>query len=309
MVALVTPFRKGRVDYPTLEILYRIHARAGTAAVVVCGTTGESATLTHAEHDELVRHAADFFHSEFKGEGPALVAGTGSNSTHEAVKLTESAAACGVDAVLVITPYYNKPTPAGQILHFKEVARAASETPVILYNVPGRTGLKMGLETVLELAQVDNVVGIKEASGDLGLASEIIRRAPDGFHLLSGEDNLTFPLLALGGTGVISVSANLVPEQVKQMIDLCLEGRYREAREIHQKLFRLTEALFAETNPIPVKTGVNLLAGSSGPGGIPWPNTGEFRLPLCPLREDTLALLKREMAAVGLPVAPEAGVS
>lgn len=309
MVALVTPFREGRVDYPTLETLYRIHARAGTDAVVVCGTTGESATLTHSEHQELVRHAAGFFRSEFKGGGPALVAGTGSNSTHEAITLTESAAGCGVDAVLVITPYYNKPTPAGQLLHFKEVARAASETPVILYNVPGRTGLKMTLDTVLRLAEVGNIVAIKEASGDLGLASEIIRRAPQGFRLLSGEDNLTFPLMALGGSGVISVSANLVPEQLKRMVALCLEGRFVEARAVHHALFKLTEALFVETNPIPVKTGVNLMAGAPGPGGIPWPDVGEFRLPLCPMREESLALLQREMAALGLPVGSEVGVS
>lgn len=308
MVALVTPMRDGGIDYPALETLYRIQAAAGTDAIVICGTTGESATLTPKEHEALIAHAADFFRGAFGISGPQLIAGTGSNSTHEAVTFTEFAAAKGVDAVLVITPYYNKPTPRGQVLHFAEVAKAAATTPVILYNVPGRTALKMGLETILELAEIENVVGIKEASGDLGLASEVIRRAPSHFKVVSGEDNLTFPMMALGATGVISVTANLLPELFKEMMDLCLGNRYAEARALHQRQFCLTEALFCETNPIPVKTGMNLIAGTPAPGGLLWPDVGELRMPLCSMGEQTLARLQREMAGVGLLAASEVGV-
>jgi 4-hydroxy-tetrahydrodipicolinate synthase len=275
--------------------------------VVICGTTGESATLTHSEHEELIAHAAAFFPSDLGPNRPQLIAGTGSNSTHEAVAFTEFAASKGVDAVLVITPYYNKPTPRGQVLHFTEVAKGAGEVPVILYNVPGRTALKMGLETILELAEVDNICGIKEASGDLILASEVVRRAPEGFEVISGEDNLTFPLMALGATGVISVSANIVPGLVKEMVELCLKERFAEARAIHQRLFALTEALFAETNPIPVKTAVNLMAGSPAPGGWVWPDAGELRMPLCAMREETLLRLQREMSQLGLLAPSEVG--
>ncbi len=300
MVALVTPMREGAIDYPTLEKLYRIHAAAGTDAVVICGTTGESATMTHDEHREIIAHAATFFRSEFQGNKPLLIAGTGSNSTHEAVSFTEFAVEQGVAAVLVITPYYNKPTPHGQILHYGEVARAAAGVPVIPYNVPGRTGLKMTLETVLELAEVDNIIGIKEASGDMGLISEIIRRAPRDFVVLSGEDNLTLPMMALGAKGVISVSANIVPVEIKQMIDLCLADSLAEAQKIHHRYFQLTEALFCETNPIPVKTAMNLMAGSPAPGSQVWPDAGEFRMPLCEMRPGTLERLRREMKTVQL---------
>lgn len=300
MVAIVTPMRDGVIHYPALERLYRIHAAAGTDAVVVCGTTGESATMAHDEHEALVSHAADFFRSELGENRPLLIAGTGSNATHEAVSLTSHAVKAGVDAVLVITPYYNKPTPRGQVLHFTEVAQAAGDCPVILYNVPGRTAVKMTVETILDLAEIPNVVAVKEASGDLGLASEVIRHAPDGFVLLSGEDNLTFPLMALGATGVISVSANIVPQAVKEMVDLCLSEQFTEARAIHQKLFSLTETLFCETNPIPVKTALNLMAGQPAPGGMSWPEGGELRMPLCPMLDGTLARLERDLAVLGL---------
>lgn len=280
MVALVTPLQGDEVDYSALETLYRIHAAAGTDAVVVCGTTGESATLSHREHEEVIYHAAQFFKNELGPEGPRLIAGTGSNSTREAVSLTRYAAGLEVDAVLVISPYYNKPTPPGQIAHFTAVARAADPVPVILYNVPGRTGLKMTLETTLELAEIPNIAAIKEASGDMGLISEIVRRAPEGFQVISGEDNLTFPMMALGCVGTISVSANIVPERMREMVHSCLDENYSEARTIHQELFQLTEALFRETSPIPVKTALNLMAGTPGPGGIEWPSVGELRMPL-----------------------------
>ncbi len=300
MVAIITPMQGGKIDYKSLEVLYKIHAAAGTDAVVICGTTGESATMTHAEHREMIAHAMDFFRSELSNHPIALIAGTGSNSTHEAVALTEFAVEQGVGAVLVITPYYNKPTPRGQLIHYREIARAAGSAQVIPYNVPSRTGLKMTLETILELAEVENITGIKEASGDLILISEIVRRAPSNFAVLSGEDNLTFPMMALGARGVISVSANLVPMDIKKMIDLCLEDRFNEARRYHQKVFSLTEALFCETNPIPVKTAVNLMAGTPAPGGHTWPSAGELRLPMCEMRPETHARLKREMEALGL---------
>lgn len=300
MVAIVTPMQGGKIDYKALETLYKIHAAARTDAVVICGTTGESATMTHTEHREMISHATAFFKAELSQSKTALIAGTGSNSTHEAIALTEYAVEKGVDTVLVITPYYNKPTPRGQVIHYKEIARAAGQAAVIPYNVPSRTGLKMTLETILELAEVENIIGIKEASGDLILISEIVRRAPERFAVLSGEDNLTFPMMALGATGVISVTANLVPEDVKKMVDLCLADHFTEARAYHQKLFTLTEALFCETNPIPVKTGVNMLTGSPAPGGLTWPDAGELRLPLCDMRTETQARLRREMEALGL---------
>ena len=301
MAALVTPMRGGRVDFEGLKSLYRIHAAAGTAGVVICGTTGESATLTHGEHQDVIDHAADFFPSEFGDDRPLLIAGTGSNSTAEAVSLTEFASERGVDAVLVITPYYNKPTPKGQILHYSEVANAAGTTPVILYNVPGRTGLKMTVDTIVELAStIPNIAAVKEASGDLELASEIVRRSPDDFVLLSGEDNLTLPMMALGARGVVSVTANLAPERVREMIDLCLEGSFFGARRIHQELFGLTEALFFETSPIPVKTAINMMAGSPAPGGGVWPEAGEFRAPLCDLSEAGRERLERELMRMGL---------
>jgi 4-hydroxy-tetrahydrodipicolinate synthase len=300
MVAIVTPMKNGKIDYQSLETLYKIHAAAGTDAVVICGTTGESATMTHAEHREMIAHAAEFFQSELSGSATSLIAGTGSNSTHEAVSLTEFAVERGVGVVLVITPYYNKPTPRGQMIHYTEVARAAGKAQVIPYNVPSRTGLKMTLETILDLAEVENITGIKEASGDLILISEIVRRAPSRFAVLSGEDNLTFPMMALGATGVISVTANLVPTDIKKMIDLCLADQFTEARAYHQKVFCLTEALFCETNPIPVKTGLNLMAGTPAPGGGTWPSGGELRLPMCEMRPEALARLKREMEVLGL---------
>jgi 4-hydroxy-tetrahydrodipicolinate synthase len=301
MVAIITPMRGGRVDYPALEGLYRIHAAASTDGVVVCGTTGESATLTHDEHEEVMQHAAAFFREELGEKAPLLVAGTGSNSTHEAVSLTRAAAELGVDAVLVITPYYNKPTPKGQIHHFTTVAEAAGETPVILYNVPGRTGLKMNLATILQLAEeVPNITAIKEASGDLLLISEIVRLAPPDFGVISGEDNLTFPLMALGGIGVISVTANILPELFHDMIHLCLEGRFEEARLLHQRQFRMTEALFFETSPIPVKTAVTWMKGTPAPGGLEWPDAGEFRPPMCEISEAGAVRLRTEMLALNL---------
>jgi 4-hydroxy-tetrahydrodipicolinate synthase len=300
MVAIITPLLGGKVDFSSLEQLYRIHAEAGTAGVVVCGTTGESATLTHHEHQEVVSHAAAFFKKELKNKAPLLIAGTGSNSTHEANALTEHAVGCDVDAVLVITPYYNKPTPRGQIIHFREITRAAMGKPVILYNVPGRTGLKMNLETILTLAEDPNIVAIKEASGDLEMISEIVRRCPQHFAVISGEDNLTYPIMALGGIGVISVTANLIPVQFRDMIQACLAGDFKKALKIHQDQFTLTKALFAESSPIPVKTGMNLMAGKPAVGNLLWPSGGELRLPLCELLPATLDLLKTELKARNL---------
>ncbi|MCA9448332.1 MAG: 4-hydroxy-tetrahydrodipicolinate synthase [Candidatus Omnitrophica bacterium] len=306
MVALVTPMKSGKVDYGALERLYQIQAAAKTDGVVICGTTGESATMTHGEHQDVIEHASEFFSTGLGPDAPHLIVGTGSNSTHEAVALTEYAAEKAVSGVLVISPYYNKPTPKGQIIHFREIAAAAGEIPVILYNVPGRTGLNMTVETTLELAEVSNIVGTKEASGDLCQVSEVIRRAPKGFSVVSGEDNLTFPMMALGATGVISVTANIVPEKVRDMVHLCLDGDFVGGRKIHQDLFSLTETLFCETNPIPVKTAVNLMTGSAAPGGGVWPDAGEFRLPMCPMTNAGLDRLKNALRAMNIEI--ESGV-
>ncbi|MBI5826726.1 MAG: 4-hydroxy-tetrahydrodipicolinate synthase [Deltaproteobacteria bacterium] len=248
--ALVTPFKDGEVEEAALRRLIEFQVRNGINGLVPCGTTGESATLTYEEHDrviELTIEAAD--------KRVPVVAGTGSNSTAETVMLTKHAQKAGADAALLITPYYNKPTQQGLFEHYKKVASEVS-IPLILYNVPGRTGVNMLPETVARLSEIKNIVGIKEATGDLKQVSDVIEFSRDGFIVLSGDDFTTLPLMSVGGHGVISVTSNIAPREVSDMVRLFNSGDAGEARRLHYRLEPLHRAMFIETNPVPVKTAL-----------------------------------------------------
>lgn len=284
MVALVTPFKGGRIDEPALRELVEFHIQNGTDALVPCGTTGESPTLSHDEHKRVIVLTVE----AANGRIP-VVAGTGSNSTAEAIDLTRYAKQAGADGALLVLPYYNKPTQAGLAAHCRAVADAA-ELPLILYNIPGRTGVNMLPETLAALADHPYIVGMKEATGNLEQMTQDIILCGDKLSFLSGDDTLTLPLLAVGGRGVISVVANIVPREVADLIRAFLNGDWKRAGEIHLKLFPLCQAMFYETNPIPVKTAMALL-GMIG---------GELRLPLSPIGESNLNRLKAAMRAYGL---------
>jgi 4-hydroxy-tetrahydrodipicolinate synthase len=267
LVALVTPFRDGKVDVTRLEELVEFHIEAGTNGLVPCGTTGESATLSHEEHELVITTVVQ------KADGRIpVIAGTGSNSTTEALRLTRHAREAGADGALLITPYYNKPTQKGLVKHFEAIAKEA-DIPLVLYNVPSRTGVNMLPATVLECAKLPNVVGIKEASGSIDQSVEIIRESD--LVVLSGDDSLTLPLIAVGAKGVISVAANVVPKLMVDLVDLATAGDFCEARKLHLRLYPLFKALFVETNPIPAKAAMAMQ------GRI----EGEIRLPLMPLSE------------------------
>ena len=275
MVALVTPFKNGRVDVAGLRRLVDWHVAQGTSGLVPCGTTGESATLSHAEHDqviELVIQAA-------RGRIP-VIAGSGSNNTAEAIRLTRHAQQAGADAALLISPYYNRPTQEGLYQHFRAVADAV-KIPLVLYNIASRTGVNIEPETFARLAAIKNIVGVKEASGSLEQMSRIVQLCGASFILISGDDALTLPVLALGGTGVISVVANILPARVEELVRRFEQGKLAEARKLHYELLAITKAMFLETNPIPVKTAMGLM-------GLIDP---ELRLPLCPMTPANLEKL------------------
>ncbi len=263
IVALVTPFSEDKVDFTKLEELVHQQIELGTNGIVPCGTTGESATLSHEEHQEVITRVL----KAAEGKIP-VIAGTGSNSTEEAIRLTRFAQEIGADGSLLITPYYNKPTQEGLFRHFAKIA-GETELPIILYNVPSRTGVNMLPETVIRLSEIKNIVGIKEASGSVDQTVEILRNAD--LEVLSGEDSLTLPLMSVGAVGVISVAANLVPDLMVDLVDLAAAGDFLKARELHLRLFPLFKALFYETNPIPIKTAM----------AIQGMLNGELRLPLC----------------------------
>ena len=283
LVALITPFTDGRVDYAAIERLVDWHVEQGTDGLVPVGTTGESPTVNVAEHEKIietvVRRAA--------GRVP-VVAGTGGNATAEAIELTRFAKDAGADASLQVCPYYNKPTQEGLYRHFATLAEAV-DLPMILYNIPGRTSVSMTPETVARLAGLDQVVGIKEATGSMDQASEILARCD--LVVLSGDDSLTLPLMALGAEGVISVVANLVPKDVKRLTDAMLAGNLAAARQAHRRLFPLCRAMFVETNPIPVKTAMKW-AGLL--------ESDEKRLPLTDLTPAAAETLRQAMADYGL---------
>jgi len=282
LVALVTPFSGDGVDYKKLSELVRFHLEQGTDGIVPVGTTGESPTLSHKEHREVI----EFVVKEVAHKVP-VVAGTGSNSTAEAVELTRFAKKVGADGALIITPYYNKPTQEGMYLHFKKIAEEV-DIPIVLYNVPGRTGVSIAPETVARLAELKNIVAVKEASGSVDQASRI--RSLSDITLLSGDDSLTLALLSVGGKGVISVVANLVPGDMKAMIEAFNRGDIKRAGELHLRLFPLCRAMFIETNPIPVKTAMKLLGRLNG----------QLRLPLSPMSPANEEKLSKVLRDYGL---------
>ena len=273
IVAIVTPFKKGKVDERALGDLIEWHIRQGTNAIVPCGTTGESATLDYKEHDRVI----EFTVKAVKKRVP-VIAGTGANSTAETIMITKHAKKAGADGALLVSPYYNKPTQEGLYRHYKAVAEAV-KIPIVLYNVPGRTAVNVLPSTVARLAEIKNIVALKEATGDMKQASEVIRLCGDRITVLSGDDFTTLPLLALGGRGTISVTANVMPRLVSDMCALWEQGKFDEARKIHFALEPLNASMFIETNPIPVKTALAMM------GKI----QEEFRLPLC-----EMALANRE---------------
>jgi len=280
IVAIVTPFRNGKVDEKALGNLIEWHIKEGTDAIVPCGTTGESATLDYKEHFRVIK-----FTVEAVNRRVPVIAGTGANATDETIMITKEAKKSGADAALLVSPYYNKPTQEGLYRHYKAVAEAV-KIPIVLYNVPGRTAVNMLPSTVARLAEIKNIVAIKEATGDMKQVSEVIRLCGDRLSVISGDDFTTIPLMALGGKGVISVAANVAPKLVAQMCALWEQGKHDEARKIHFRLEPLNAAMFIETNPIPAKTALAMM------GKI----REEFRLPLCEMspanREKLKGVLK-----------------
>lgn len=275
-VALVTPFKKGEIDEVALNDIIEFQIANGTNGIVPCGTTGESATLTYEEHKRVIGIAIN----AVNGRIP-VIAGTGSNSTEESIELTRFAKKAGANAALLITPYYNKPTQEGLFQHFRKIAYEV-DIPIILYNVPGRTSINMLPETTARLAEIENIVGIKEATGDLQQVSKTIKLCGEDFFVISGDDVNTLPIVAAGGKGVISVTANIVPNKIATLCRVCLSGDFSEARKLHYQLFDLNISMFIETNPIPVKTSLALMGKISD----------ELRLPLTQLSEPNLLKLK-----------------
>jgi 4-hydroxy-tetrahydrodipicolinate synthase len=283
---MITPFNSdGSVNYEEAEKLSIWLAEHGTDSLVVCGTTGESPTLTWEEEYQLFQVV-----QKAVGGKAKVIVGTGSNSTSEAIAATEKAAKLGLDGSLQVVPYYNKPPQLGLYEHFKAIARAAPELPIMLYNVPGRTGQNLEPETVARLAEIPNIVAIKEASGNLDRASQIRQLTSPEFKIYSGDDSLTLPLLAIGGCGVVSVASHLVGEQLQEMIVAFETGKVQVATQIHVQLFNLFKALFATTNPIPVKAALKLLG---------W-KVGSTRPPLCEAPTEVTQKLKVEMDRLGL---------
>lgn len=284
MVALVTPFKDGKVDERALRDLVEWHISEGTDVIVPCGTTGESATLSHEEHSRVIEVVID----QVRKRIPVL-AGTGSNATTEAVRMSRHAESAGAAGVLLISPYYNKPPQQGLYLHFKAVAESV-KIPVVLYNVPGRTSVNVLPETVARCAGIKNVVGIKEACGNLAQIKTLAGLCEKDFTILSGEDAQNFEILELGGKGFISVTANVIPGKLAQFWDLYAAGKKAEAQKIHQELMPLHDAMFYETNPIPVKTALGLMGKCSD----------EMRLPLCAMGQQNKQKLTAVLKQFGL---------
>lgn len=285
IVAIVTPFnRDGEVDEEGLRKLVEFQIENGTDGIVPCGTTGEASTLDYDEHDRVIEIVVQ----QTKKRVP-VIAGTGSNCTKEAIEITEHAKKVGADGALLVTPYYNKPSQEGLYRHYKTVAEAVA-LPQVLYNVPGRTGINMLPQTVARLAEIPNIVAIKEAAGSIQQASELLSLCGDRINVLSGDDFVTFPLLACGGSGVISVTANIMPKEVAALIDLFEAGNLEEARRLHLDLLKINNAMFIETNPVPVKTALGLMGKC----------LGEVRLPLAPMSEANTEKLAQVMKHYGL---------
>lgn len=284
--AIVTPFNEHGVDYEKLKKNIEFQYENGTSALVVCGTTGENATHTPNEHDELVRVTVRTVNGRMK-----VIAGIGSNNTVNALRAAEDAKYSGADAVLMVTPYYNKTTQKGLVEHFSYVADRV-DIPMILYNVPSRTGIGMTADTCKVLSQHPNINGIKEASGDIALAAKIRSLCGDDLYIWSGNDDCTIPLMSLGALGVISVASNIVPGAVAKLCALCLEGSYAEATELYAKYASLFSALFIETNPIPIKAALKMMGMDSG----------ILRLPLTEISQESFETLLKAMRDAGISV-------
>jgi len=284
-VAIVTPFIDGQIDEQGLIDLIEFHIANGTHGIVPCGTTGESATMTHEEHHRVV----DLTVKTVNGRVP-VVAGSGSNSTAEAIELTRHAKGAGVDGVLMVSPYYNRPSQEGLYQHYKAVAEAV-DVPIILYNVPSRTSSNVLPATVARLAEIDNIVGIKEATGSLNQVSEVVMLCPNDFAVLSGDDFTSMATVLVGGTGVISVTSNVAPRDMSDMMEAALAGDVAKANQIHYKMFPLFQAMFYDSNPVPAKKSLELM------GKI---KSATPRLPLYSIGDDNLARLKAALSAYGL---------
>ncbi len=281
--ALITPFRNGGIDERALRSLVDFQIEQGINGLVPCGTTGESVTLSPAEHDRVIEIVIE----QTAGRAP-VIAGTGSNDTRSTIERTRHARVAGASAALVVVPYYNKPTQEGMIRHFSMIAEAV-DLPIVLYNVPGRTGVNMLPDTTLQLAQIPNVIAIKEASGNVDQVSEIVIGAPNGFAVLSGDDSLTLPIISVGGLGVISVTSNIAPRAVAEMISAALAGDFQAARSVHQRLFNLNRAMFLDNNPTSVKTAAEILGLCSS----------EMRAPLTELSAASRIRLTQALAGFG----------
>lgn len=282
-VALVTPFNGLETDYDALERLINMHLENKTDAIIICGTTGEASTMPDSEHLAAIKFTAE----KVAGRIP-VIAGSGSNDTAHAVQLSKKAEECGADALLTVTPYYNKTSQKGLVKHFNEIAGAVS-IPMILYNVPSRTGMSISVSALKELAKTENIVGIKEASGNMSYAAQVAAEVPE-LYMYSGNDDMIVPIMSIGGKGVISVLANVKPEETHDMCKYCLDGDYKKAAKLQLDMLDLINKLFIEVNPIPVKTAMNLM-------GM---NVGELRPPLTEMEPENLEKLKAAMKVQGL---------
>jgi 4-hydroxy-tetrahydrodipicolinate synthase len=283
--AIVTPFRQGKIDEAVLERLIRAQVRSGVDGIVPVGTTGESPTVDYEEHVRIIERSVKFAGGKIK-----VLAGTGGNSTTEAVYLTQRAEKAGADGSLQVAPYYNKPTQEGLFQHFREVARH-TRLPIVLYSIPGRCGIEIGVDTVKRLAKhYRNIIGIKEAGGNADRVSQLRAALGPRFEIMSGDDSLTLPFMAVGAQGVISVASNVIPRQVAQMVEAYAAGKTRAALKLHQQYYPLFKDLFIETNPVPVKAALAML------GQI----EEEYRLPLVPMSAKNRETLRATMKAVGV---------
>ncbi|HET6489373.1 MAG TPA: 4-hydroxy-tetrahydrodipicolinate synthase [Syntrophales bacterium] len=284
IVAIVTPFKNGKVDERALRELIEFQISNGIDGIVPCGTTGESPVLSHEEHDRVIEITVD----AVKKRVP-VIAGTGSNSTEEALRLTKHAHEVGADAVLMVNPYYNRPTQEGLYQHYKYIAEKVP-IPIIMYNIPSRTGVNMTPDTMARLAKIKNIVGVKEAAGSLQQMQEIMTACGPNFIVVSGDDWFTYPLMCLGGHGIISVIANIAPADVSALVDAFNAGDMKKAKELHYKMTPMVASLFIEVNPVPVKAALNLM------GKIEY----EVRLPLAKMSDANYEKLKKQMQAYGL---------
>lgn len=288
-VAVITPFTESGVNLEKLKELLEWHIKSSTDAIVICGTSGEASTMTIEERKETIKFTVDVVNKRIP-----VIAGTGSNNTNESIKMSKWAESVGVDGLLVITPYYNKTTQKGLIQHFKAINDAVN-IPIVLYNVPGRTGMNLNPETLLSLSDLKNITAIKEASGNISQIAKMKALCKDRFDIYSGNDDQILPILSLGGKGVISVIANILPEDTHEMVMSYINGNISKALELQLNTIPLCNALFVETNPIPIKTALNLLDYNVGP----------LRLPLCDMNDKNLKLLKDELKAYGFTLKEE----